>query len=70
MGGSGWWALAWSFLASGGLTVCSPLGGSLMLALISNQFMSFLFPVLYAIPLFDVFGIPFGTSLASTWMWW
>ncbi|WVR09100.1 hypothetical protein IAU60_006162 [Kwoniella sp. DSM 27419] len=53
MGGDGWWALAWSFVASGALTV-----------------LSFLFPVIFAIPLFDVVSAPFGTSLAASWMWW
>jgi hypothetical protein len=35
-----------------------------------EQFLSFLFPVLFAIPLFDLFSQPFGVSLASGWMWW
>ncbi|KAL7421264.1 OPT superfamily [Cryptotrichosporon argae] len=53
IGGRAWWALGWSFLASGAMTV-----------------LSFLFPILFAIPVFDVFGAPFGTSLAADWMWW
>ncbi|WWC73114.1 uncharacterized protein I206_107080 [Kwoniella pini CBS 10737] len=53
MKGSGWWALGWSFFASGALTV-----------------LSFLFPIIFAIPVFDVFSIPFGTSLAANWLWW
>ncbi|WWD21141.1 hypothetical protein CI109_105622 [Kwoniella shandongensis] len=53
MSGQGWWALGWSFLASGSLTV-----------------LSFLFPVIFAIPIFDVLSLPFGTSLAAGWMWW
>ncbi|KAK6904346.1 hypothetical protein I203_105158 [Kwoniella mangroviensis CBS 8507] len=53
MRGSGWWALGWSFFASGSLTV-----------------LSFLFPIIFAIPIFDVFSLPFGTSLAAGWMWW
>ncbi|WWC91243.1 uncharacterized protein L201_006186 [Kwoniella dendrophila CBS 6074] len=53
MKGSGWWALGWSFFASGSLTV-----------------LSFLFPVIFAIPIFDVFSLPFGTSLAANWLWW
>ncbi|RSH95296.1 hypothetical protein EHS25_000383 [Saitozyma podzolica] len=50
---AGWWALGWTFAASGILT-----------------FISFLFPIIYALPLFDVLGLPFGTSLAAQWMWW
>ncbi|WVQ81217.1 hypothetical protein IAT38_003339 [Cryptococcus sp. DSM 104549] len=53
MSGQGWWALGWSFLASGGITV-----------------LSFLFPFIFAIPVFDVLSLPFGTSLAANWMWW
>ncbi|OCF41916.1 oligopeptide transporter 8 [Kwoniella heveanensis CBS 569] len=53
MSGQGWWALGWSFVASGALTV-----------------LSFLFPFIFSIPIFDVLGIPFGTSLAANWMWW
>jgi hypothetical protein len=34
------------------------------------QLASFLFPVIYSIPVFDLFGLPFGTSLAADWMWW
>jgi hypothetical protein len=34
------------------------------------QLLSFAFPVVFAIPVFDVLGLPFGTSLAATWMWW
>ncbi|WRT69026.1 uncharacterized protein IL334_006009 [Kwoniella shivajii] len=53
MKGSGWWALGWSFFASGSLTV-----------------LSFLFPIIFAIPIFDVCSAPFGASAAATWMWW
>ncbi|WVO15478.1 hypothetical protein L204_103136 [Cryptococcus depauperatus] len=49
----GWWALAWSFMASGGVTM-----------------LSFLFPVIYSIPIFDLISWPFGVSLAANWMWW
>lgn len=35
-----------------------------------SQFISFLFPIIFAIPVFDVLGLPFGTSLAANWMWW
>ncbi|ORX39095.1 OPT oligopeptide transporter protein-domain-containing protein [Kockovaella imperatae] len=32
--------------------------------------LSFLFPVLFSIPIFDIFSIPFGTSLAAGWLWY
>lgn len=32
--------------------------------------MSFWFPVIFALPVFDLVGAVFGTSLASTWLWW
>jgi len=35
----------------------------------NHQFLSFLFPALFAIPLFDILSSPFGTSLAANWMW-
>ncbi|KAK4684568.1 required for meiotic nuclear division protein 1, partial [Tremellales sp. Uapishka_1] len=33
-------------------------------------FISFLFPIVFALPVFDILGLPFGTSLAAGWMWW
>ncbi|KAJ9109075.1 hypothetical protein QFC21_000402 [Naganishia friedmannii] len=33
-------------------------------------FASFLFPVTFAMPIFDIIGAVFGTSLAATWAWW
>lgn len=35
-----------------------------------SQLMGFFFPVLFALPVFDIFGAPLGTSLAADWMWW
>ncbi|WVO22640.1 uncharacterized protein IAS62_003970 [Cryptococcus decagattii] len=32
--------------------------------------LSFLFPILFSIPAFDVLSLPFGSSLAASWMWW
>ncbi|KAH8083524.1 putative oligopeptide transporter [Filobasidium floriforme] len=32
--------------------------------------LSFWFPVVFAIPIFDLVGAIFNTSLASTWLWW
>ncbi|ORY20306.1 OPT oligopeptide transporter protein-domain-containing protein [Naematelia encephala] len=32
--------------------------------------LSFLFPILFALPIFDIFGLPFGTSLAASWVWY
>ncbi|ODN95854.1 oligopeptide transporter 8 [Cryptococcus wingfieldii CBS 7118] len=32
--------------------------------------LSFLFPALFAIPVFDIVGLPFGAHLAANWMWW
>ena len=29
-----------------------------------------MFPIIFAIPLFDVLSLPFGVSLAANWMWW
>ncbi|KAL1407604.1 OPT superfamily [Vanrija albida] len=40
------------------------------LASAAVTFLSFLFPVTFALPVFDVLGLPFGTSLAANWMWW
>lgn len=34
-----------------------------------EQCLSFLFPVIFAIPVFDIFSLPFHTSLAAKWMW-
>ncbi|KAJ9093614.1 hypothetical protein QFC19_008282 [Naganishia cerealis] len=33
-------------------------------------FANFLFPVIFAMPVFDIIGAFFGTSLAATWAWW
>ena len=66
MGGQGWWALGWSFIASGLLTVSSiydPMVRSYL------QLASFLFPVLFAMPVFDLLSRPFNVSLAAGWMW-
>lgn len=67
MGGKGWWALGWSFLASGALTVRTVNSSDHTYT--DLQFFSFLFPALFAIPVFDVLSLPFGTSLAANWMW-
>ncbi|KLT46468.1 OPT superfamily oligopeptide transporter [Cutaneotrichosporon oleaginosum] len=32
--------------------------------------LSFMFPVTFALPIFDILSLPFGTSLAANWMWW
>lgn len=32
--------------------------------------LSFLFPVAFALPVFDIISAPFGGSLAAHWMWW
>ncbi|BEI92704.1 uncharacterized protein CcaverHIS019_0503320 [Cutaneotrichosporon cavernicola] len=32
--------------------------------------LSFLFPVTFALPVFDILSWPFGISLAAQWMWW
>lgn len=29
-----------------------------------------MFPVTFALPIFDILSWPFGTSLAAHWMWW
>lgn len=31
---------------------------------------NFLFPVIFAMPVFDLVGAVFGTSLAASWAWW
>ncbi|GHJ85515.1 hypothetical protein NliqN6_1917 [Naganishia liquefaciens] len=33
-------------------------------------FAAFLFPVIFAMPVFDLVGALFGTSLAASWAWW
>lgn len=70
MGGKGWWALGGSFAASALLTVSLSYGLSVGFLTPFAQFMSFLFPVIYSIPIFDVLSLPFGTSLAAGWFWW
>jgi uncharacterized oligopeptide transporter (OPT) family protein len=38
--------------------------------LLTGQLFSFLYPVTFAIPVFDILSAPFGVSLAAKWMWW
>lgn len=67
MGEAGWKALGYSFLASAGLTVRDALLLLWRIKLIpppAPKFASFLFPVIFAIPVFDVLG-----NLASGWLW-
>ncbi|EIW67040.1 hypothetical protein TREMEDRAFT_64906 [Tremella mesenterica DSM 1558] len=32
--------------------------------------LSFMFPIIFSIPIFDLLGLPFGTYPASEWMWY
>lgn len=58
-------ALTWSFTAS----VASTVSGTAVRAGLSSysrsQLLSLAFPIVYAIPIFNVFG-----NLAHDWMWW
>ena len=70
MGEAGWRALGGSFAASAGLTVSLIRRNALesrrlMLSRTVLQFLSLLFPVLYAMPVFDIFG----GNFASGWLW-
>ncbi|OXB36338.1 oligopeptide transporter 8 [Cryptococcus neoformans] len=44
--------------------------GTSFIASGSLTVLSFLFPILFSIPVFDVLSLPFGSSLAASWMWW
>lgn len=34
------------------------------------QLVGYLFPVVFAIPVFDIVGVLFGVSFAADWLWW
>lgn len=73
MGSKGWYALGWSFIASAGLTVSESSGDleqKTALTLPDTQFLSFLFPVVFAIPVFDIVGTVVGISFAADWLFW
>lgn len=63
----GWNSLIWSFTVSASYTVSVPVCRILDLVLMVSQIqlLSLAFPVVNAIPIFDVFG-----SLAHDYLWW
>lgn len=65
---AGWAALSWSFGVSAVFTVNFPSRVDLAAKTDeagAAQLLSLLVPVLYALPVFDIFG-----PLAHDWLWW